>query len=340
MNYNTMEPVMAQTRGKTPRYESVISLFLLAVLFIIGLSVVIPQFNLETSSTIVASAEPRSLDNLLSSIVPAGFEPLSEIAVYNAENLYEKINGKAPFYVDSGFEMLLTNWLKNQTDNELMFEFYVYDMAEPANAFSVFSIQKRPDASPMSGFEVNFGYRTENAILFVKGRYYIELIGSAKSEPLFNAMTEFAKKLSATLPDQRQFSFPNQLIAAKDNLIPGSIKFYTGNALGFDGFDNTFTAVYKIDSSNVTIFLSQRPDEKNAEQLVRDYCKFLIETGAEEKSADISINKARVLDFYGTIELVFNKGPIVAGIHEAEDIETAVKLAPLLNDILKSDTEK
>jgi len=338
---------MAQTRGKTPRQhrkvscgESVISIFLLAVLFIIGLSVVIPQFNLKTSSTIVTPDAPKSLDSLLGSIVPDGFEPLAEIAIYNAENLYEKIDGKAPFYVDSGFEMLLTSWLKSKTDDHLMFEFYVYDMAEPANAFSVFSIQKRPDASPMSGFEINFGYRTENAILFVKGKYYIELIGSAESEPLFSAMTEFAKQLSAELPDQRQFSFPQQLITAGDNLIPGSIKFYTGNALGFDGFDNTFTAVYNIDGSNVTIFLSERPDEKNAEQLTEGYCKFLINTGAEEKSADISIDKAKLLDFYGTIELVFNNGPVVAGIHEAGDINTAVKLARLLNDILEPDTEK
>ncbi len=332
---------MAQTRGKRPHHESVISFFLLAVLFIIGLSVVIPQFNLEISTTIVAPGAPKSLDSILSAIVPAGFETLSEIAVYNPENLYEKINGKAPFYVDSGFEKLLTNWLKSQRDDQLMFEFYIYDMAEPANAFSVFSIQRRPDASPiLSLFETSFGYRTENAILFVKGKYYIELIGSAKSEPLFDAMTEFAKQLSAELPDQRQFSFPQQLIAAEDNLIPGSIKFYTGNALGFDGFDNTFTAVYKIDASNVTIFLSRRPDESSAEQLVRDYCKFLIDTGAEEKSAVLSIDKARLLDFYGTIELVFNNGSFVAGIHEADDIETAVKLAPLLNDILKPNTEK
>ncbi len=331
---------MIQTHHKTPRYESVISLFLLAVLFIIGLSVFIPQFNLKSSSIIVAAAEPKSLDALLDSIVPAGFEPLSEIAVYNAENLYEKINGKAPFYVDSGFEKLLTNWLKSRNNERLMFEFFVYDMAEPANAFSVFSIQKRPDASPMSGFETNFGYRTENAILFVQGKYYIELIGSAKSIPLFNAMTEFAKQLSASLPDQKQFSFPKPLIAAENNLIPGSIKFYTASALGFDGFNNTFTAVYKSDSSNVTIFLSKRHDERNAEQLVRDYCKFLINTGAEEKSADIDIDKARLLDFYGTIELVFNKGRIVAGVHEADDIETAVKVARLLNDILKPDTEK
>ncbi len=349
---------MAQTRGKTTRHhrkvscgESVISIFLLAVLFIIGLSIVIPQFNLKTSSTIVTPDAPKSLDSLLDSIVPDGFEPLSEIAVYSAENLYEKIDGKAPFYVDSGFEMLYTSWLKSKNNEQLMFEFYVYDMAEPANAFSVFSIQKRPDALPPTIllrkseavgalFETNFGYRTENAIFFVKGKYYIELIGSAESEPLFNAMTEFAKQLSAELPDQRQFSFPQQLITAGDNLIPGSIKFYTGNALGFDGFDNTFTAVYNIDGSNVTIFLSERPDEKNAEQLAEGYCKFLINTGAEEKSADISIDKARLLDFYGTIELVFNNGPVVAGIHEADDIETAVRLARLLNVILKTDTEK
>jgi hypothetical protein len=37
-------------------------------------------------------------------IVPAGFEALSKPEEYNADNLYEKIDGKAPLYLEAGFK--------------------------------------------------------------------------------------------------------------------------------------------------------------------------------------------------------------------------------------------
>ena len=64
------------------RLESVISICLLAILSLVGVGVFIKQFNYNISQ--------------LSSFVPSGFEMLSKVEVYNSENLYEKIDGKAP----------------------------------------------------------------------------------------------------------------------------------------------------------------------------------------------------------------------------------------------------
>ena len=38
----------------------------------------------------------------ISSLIPVDFDTLSE-ETYLADNLYEKINGKAPLYIESGF---------------------------------------------------------------------------------------------------------------------------------------------------------------------------------------------------------------------------------------------
>jgi len=324
---------MVSNQGKWPRHESVISIFLFAVLFLIGLVIISAQFDFRKNA-VPAVAGPEDIHELISGISPAGFKAISEIEEYNADNLYEKIDGKAPYYTETGFVKLFTRWLVSESDENLMFEFYVFDMGLFANAFCVYSTQKRPDAQVLPAFNPDFGYRTENAVFFVHGKYYVELVGSAVSGELLAAQKDFAGKFRDGLPDEKT-GMPEFSIFVGENLVAGSIKLYLSAGLGFDGFDNTLTAVYKIDDKETTVFVSRRVSQQQAKELVEKYYEFLIDVGGKNKELDLPIEGAKAVDFYGPTEIVFHKGNFVAGIHEAEDEAAAVKAAVLLNDILE-----
>lgn len=325
---------MYKTQTNTPRHESIISICLLAALCIIGLSVVLRQFNLQSSVPPDDVDSKKDAEEILKPLISAGFKSLSEIDVYNPDNLYEKINGKAPLYLESGFVKLYTRWYINSSNEDLKFQLYFYDMAEPQNAFSVFSTQRRPDAQTFSLFEPTFGYKTENALFFNYGKFYIELIGTAQSDELFKAMAEFAEKIKRSFPAEKQIETIETKLLSGPNFAPGSIKLYLANALGSEDLTNTFTAQLKINNEKVTIFLSKRPGEQNAKQLINSYGNFLISLEATEKQTSLPLDSARVFDFFGTTEIIFNNGPFLAGIHEADNLETAVKAASLLNQIL------
>ena len=176
---------MASGPGRNRRLESAVSILLLVVLFLIALAVLIKQADVDmTRFGLGAAAQPDSqkapdLAALASGPpgrTPDAFKELSSPLVYTAGNLYEKINGKAPLYLDAGFLKLFTQRFVSRTDENLWMEIYLYDMAGLKNAFSVYSVQKRADVETLSTMQ--FAYKTTNALYFVHGRYYVELLGS------------------------------------------------------------------------------------------------------------------------------------------------------------------
>jgi hypothetical protein len=321
---------MGSIQNRAKPLESAISVCLLAILFLISVGVFLKQFDVDMSRFGIQHQLGVSPDSISAGLAPYGFEILSEIEVYNSENLYEKINGKAPLYTESGFRQLTTQRFISKDDQNLWFELYVYDMANIRNAFSVFSVQRRVDEIRSRILDTDYTYRTSNALYSVNGQYYIESIGSAESEELFKAMVEISNKLRKKLPVDKVTEIAEMRLFASENVVPGSVKLYLSNAFGFEGLTDTFTAQYKFGDETITAFLSRRPNPKEAQTVAESYYNFLIDNGGVAKPTAEKALETKVIDFYDTTEIVFAIGPFVAGIHEAESQQAAKKLAVML----------
>ncbi len=320
---------MDSIKGKPKKLESIVGLSLLVVLILIAITILITQSDYDMTRFGVGTvlSGPGTEKISLTSLVPAGFETLSE-ETYLADNLYEKINGKAPLYIESGFVKLSSARFLSKSDENLWMELFIFDMANIKNAFSVYSVQKRPDVEMLP--DMQFGYRTTNAPYFVHGKYYVEFIASSKSDELFKAMIETAQKIQANLPPDADTEIPELSYFPHENLAAGSHKLYLASAFGFEGFTDIFTAQYKFGDETITAFLSRRPDPQDARLVAKSYHKFLIENGGVAKPAITKALEGKVVDFYDTTEIVFATGPFVVGIHEAENQQYAEKLATIL----------
>ncbi len=318
---------MDSIKGKPKKLESVVSISLLAILIIITITILITQSDYDMSRFGIETAVSEPITAKLRSLVPAGFEMLSE-EVYLADNLFEKINGKAPLYNESGFEKLFTQRLINKGRESLWMELFVFDMAALKNAFSVYSVQRRPGVEFLP--DMQFGYRTTDSLYFVHGKYYIEFIASSKSDELLKAMMEVAQKIQTNLAVDKVTEIPELTLFPQDNLVTGSPKLYLASAFAFEGFTDIFTAQYKLGDETITAFLSRRSDSKDARLVAKSYHKFLIENGGVAKPAINKTLKGKVVDFYDTTEIVSATGPFVVGIHEAENQQYAENLAIIL----------
>ena len=322
--------------------ESAISSCLLAILVLIGVGIFIKQFDVDMSrfGMDMAAIPKFEIQNSKpetpfdpGTILPSGFEKLSGIEIYSAENLYEKINGKAPLYIESGFEKLFTQRFVSEKDREnLWMELYLFDMGTTKNAFSVYSIQKRSDARILP--DMGFAYRTSNALYFTQDRYYVELIGSSESTELSKAMVEVVRKIKLNLVVGNVAEIAELILFPKEGMVPDSTRLYLINAFGFEGLTNTFTVRYKFDDEDVTAFLSRCDNAKNAKSVAESYYNFLISNGGIARQVFSEAIKGEVVEFYDTIEIVFTAGPFVAGIHEAEKQQSAENLALMLIDKL------
>jgi len=317
---------MDSTKGKPKKLESVVSISLLSILVLIALAVFIKQSDYDMSRFGIEAPVGELITAKLHSLAPAGFETLSEIEIYHAENLFEKIDGKAPLYIESGFEKLFTRRFISKEDENLWMELFVFDMAALRNAFSIYSVQRRADVEILP--DMQFGYRTSDAPYFVHGKYYIEFIASTKSDELFKAMMETAQKIQTSLALDADTEIPELSYFPQDNLVSGSQKLYLASAFGFEKLTDTFTAQYRVGDDTVTAFLSDRPSATDATTLFENYYKFLIENGGKEIPTENP--KAKFVDFYGTLEIVTVAGQFVFGIHEAENPQLASKVEKMI----------
>jgi len=208
---------MRSKPGRAKGLESALSIGLLAILGAVALGLLLKQsgtdvsrFGLVSTPNAIADEQPESRGPLLKTIAPSGFQPTTAPRTYTEENLYEKINGKAPFYTEAGFRKLTTQRFSAADANETSIELYLYDMGNAENAFSVYSRQKRPRVRPWP--QVRFGYQTGNGLYFVRGRYYCELVGSSESAPMREAMAEVGAKLIDSLAVDGDSEIPAQTI--------------------------------------------------------------------------------------------------------------------------------
>jgi len=328
---------MSAVRSRAKRLESTIGFCLLAILVLIAVGVFLRQFDTDMSrfgidkTAAELLAREKEEKTPLGLLTPSEFEPFSGIQTYTAENLYEKINGKADFYLDSGFKVLSTRRFISKDDDSLFFELYVYDMTTTRNAFSVYSTQRRPQVHGLP--DMQFGYKTSNALYFAHGKYYIELVGSSESTQLSRAIVETAQKIQANLVIDKP-DIPELAFFPQENLVPGSIKLYLTDAFGFEGLTDTFAAGYRFADQIITAFLTRRSSPEDATRLFHEYHKFLLSNGG--KDIPTTNPQARSVDFYGTLEILFVTGPFVAGVHEAENRELAGKVVEtLLNKLIQ-----
>ena len=321
---------MGSVRRRAKRLETAVSACLLAALLLIGVGVFIKQsdYDMGRFGMDTATVSKFEISSDLSSLAPYGFKTLSGIETYGAENLYEKINGKAPFYIESGFEKLFTQRFVNKDNKNIGMELYLFDMSTVKGAFSVYSVQRRAGAEEPA--DMRFAYRTSNALYFAYNRYYVELVGWSESAELFEAIRETARKIRSKLTADKVTEIAELRFFPQEDLVSGSVRLYLADAFGFEGLTNTFTARYQVDGEIITAFLSRRVDSKEAEAIAQSYHRFLIENGAVVKNAADKTLQGRVVDFYGTTEIVLGTGPFVAGVHEAEDQQSAEKLAVML----------
>ncbi|MCK4887318.1 MAG: hypothetical protein KAS96_08010 [Planctomycetes bacterium] len=325
---------MTTITNETKPTETAISLIILAILVFIACTVAVIQYDYDMGKFGFITDEPIDTPQkqqpakaqFISKLMPKGFKNISRQESYNSQNLYEKINGKAPLYTETGFKSLKCQRFASSSDENLIFEAYLFDMSTARNAFAVYSVQKRADATdiPCDGFS----YKTDNSVYFCSGRFYCEMVGFALSPVLVKAMTEAAVDFVSANKSDTQIEelelFP------KENFVPGSIKFYPSDAFGYDGFKDIFSCHYEIQGETVTVFLSKRESPAQAKQMADGYFKFVIDNGGTVKKAQNEILNGKVVDFYDTTEIIFSAGNFTGGVHEAEDQTAAENIAVLL----------
>jgi hypothetical protein len=336
-----IEAVVNQRANNTGKLENILSLSTLLVLAAIAIFVFFQQFRyspaiLQDDQMVSyparrsASSETEQISVLKS--FPQNLTPLSPPEVFGPLNLSDKIDGKAGLYLSAGFKRLESQRFKTDKDSTAWMEVFIYDMGNTENAFSVFSAQQRDDGKPADLGQ--FSYRTQNALYWVHGPYYLEIIGSTPTEENMMAMQLFAEAFVRNIKVETKSMVERDLFPS-NGLDQNSIVLIPDNAFGYEGLDRVFIAGYKIKDTELTAFISRRKTPLQAQKLASAYHRFLLAFGGEKQASSPLIANARVVMILDTYEVIFSQGSYTAGVREATETAQAISLAIALKKNLE-----
>ena len=328
---------------KPGKMETRLSMAFMAILVIVGVGVIMRQFQINPA---VVALRPESYQNALlpdsdrAALIDtkgSGIAPFSPPERFGPDTLYEKINGRADLYLSAGFVSLDTQRFTLDKDAGSWVELFVYDMATPANAFSVFSMQRREGAR--TDDMVPNAYRTENALFMTHVKFYLEIIGTDASQEIQQAMGMLAQGFVNAHGGTTVARAPGADLFPADGLVPDSLQLIAANAFGYEFLDRIYSCEYNVGGTRLTAFVSERQNTEAASVLADEYRQTLLSYGAAVTDSPISIDGATVLQFFDTYEIVFSRGRYLAGIHEAGSLEAAKSLTQRLAGHLEGDGE-
>jgi hypothetical protein len=274
----------------------------------------------------------------IASLAPAEFSPMSDTESFDRVTLSDKINGKADGYLDAGFLHLTCRRFMSESLPDQWFEFYLYDMEIPRNAFSIYSKQKRDGVADQDFTE--FAYATENAVFLASGKYYIEIISAAQDPDLVTGMIQMAENFIRQY-SEAGFTLPELAYLPTEGLDAKSVSLIPKDGFGYSEFNNIFTGTYQIGESRVMAFVSIRETSEEAAALVEGYDSILSEFVGEERATPETdrVPGLVIVDLFGEYELFFARDNILAGVHGVADRKVGEKLAGDLfnriNDVKK-----
>ncbi len=322
----------ASGRNRPSAVERRLSLLLLGLLVLIGAAIFRVQFDYDPEAWRVApqaspggSAGGQGWEETGSGPEPAppGFTSLSPPEIYDRVTLSDKIDGKAELYLAAGFRRLETRRLGLADEGDAWLEQFIYDMGSYANAFSVYSAQRRPGARPLD--LTGDAYLAANGLFFVNGPYYLEMIASRESATVQSRMTDLARRFVASHPVSGAPVSPLALLPRQDQVADSAVRV-AQNAFGLDGFDDIYTAEYRWQGAEAVAFIAHRSTVAEARAAADELLSYYTEFGGQLMEAPQGKEGLRIVEVLGAYEVIQTLGAYLYGVHEAGDLQQALAL--------------
>jgi hypothetical protein len=323
---------LAKVRSPSLR-ESTISMGVLAVLGIVLAGVLRQQARFDPAVTVAATAATAASQGSGAATVPdiatqwpAGLRAMSAAEAFTPATLSDKIDGKAELYLSANFVALTCQRVALTDAPGAWMEVFLFDMGKPANAFAVYSSQKRPDVTEAQIGD--YAYVAGNQLCLVHGKYYIELVGADDQVALMKAADGLARYFVATLAvaDHANMS-KEQALFPPEGLIAGTVSLVATDVFGFDRLQNVFIGRYREGPDEMPLFITNRGSPAAATQMAGEFRGFLVkDCGGKETPPPAGLPGAILVDMDGSFDGVFTVGPFMAGVHQAPSRAVAERM--------------
>jgi hypothetical protein len=201
-----------------------------------------------------------------------GWSLVTEPEHYEADNLWEYINGQADFFIDYGFVRVdAAEYRNDQESSSVVLE--VYRMGRPQEAFGIFAAERTRDDRPLEiGAEAYLG---ANVLGFWQGEQYVKITSFDEGSATEQLLIGLAEEISSRIPGQER-ELETLLLFPEEGRVEASERFIPKNFLG----QPYLTDAYRTDSTyhgeEVQLFIvdTGSPEEARSHlNRLEDFCR-------------------------------------------------------------------
>jgi hypothetical protein len=284
------------------------------------------------------------------------------LETFNADNLFEKIDGRAESFIDYGVRGMAYADFHPTGDDSADVQVYIFEMGNPLKALGKYASEKPEEFKLIPiGSE---GYVSSGSTIFYSGAYYTQVITTSDDAKFTAFALELARRVAAKQNPETAESVasaagpgddpgepePSGKAAAAEKpqakpkpkpsgpealfgLLPegpgkASPKYVAQDAFGYSFLSDVFMADYQKDGTTWQGFLRPYRDAKEAEAVFNKYLEGAKLDGAqiqtiEAEGADRMVKTTNI----GLVDVLFLRGNVIGGANGATQDKPAEAFA-------------
>jgi hypothetical protein len=253
------------------------------------------------------------------------------IETFNAENLFEKIDGRAESFIQYDVVGMAYTYYHPLGDESSEAQLYIFEMKDALKAFGKYGSEKPEDVqvAPLG----SDGYTTAGSVFFYSGPYYVQVITTSDDPKVAAFALDLAKNVAQRIRPAKSegaavAATPEPSAATPEalfRLLPegpsrSGEKYVAQDVFGYSFFSDVFLADYDQDGVTWQGFVRPYPDAGSAKAVFEKYLAEVKDFGADIKLLETSdADRMAIGTLDGLTDVVFLKGNALAGANGATD---------------------
>jgi len=260
--------------------------------------------------------------------VPAGWavgkSGPKHLETFNAENLFEKIDGRAESFIQYDVKGMAYAYYHPVGDESNEVQLYIFQLSSPLNALGKFGSEKPEGAKAVDiGTE---GYSAAGSTLFHAGPYYTQIVSTRDDAKFSGFALELARKVAAkqkpeaSVAGSKAVSTPDALFALLPSSGKAAPKYIKEDAFGYSFLTRVFMADYKEGDAAWQGFVRPYPTPEAAKDVFDKYLATIKQDGGQVKTPAVEgADQFAVSDNVGLFDSVFRRGNVIGGANGGTD---------------------
>jgi hypothetical protein len=258
------------------------------------------------------------------------------IETFNAENLFEKIDGRAESFLDYKVKGMAYTYYRPIGDSSNEVQLYIFELGDNLKALGKYASEKPEEAKLLPvGSE---GYTAAGSLLFYSGPYYTQIV-STKDDATFSAFAlEVAKRIAAAqkpggVAAESAGAKPGETGSAPASGTPESLfallpakpaksspTYVPADVFGYAFFTDVFLAEYTEGKASWKGFVRPYASPEEAKAVLTKFLASVKQDGAEAKEIKAEgADRMVLVSNIGLTDILFIKGNTLAGAAGATD---------------------